>query len=130
LGKSLAEVRDLQAECNWPFELVERMEEREGVQAPVLKILTTTGGVPHEFLPEEVSARIIMRLVRSAEAYLGKTVTHAVISVPAKFDTVKKTATKLAAVIAGFKHENVDIINEPTAAALAFGLENPVRYPI
>jgi len=131
LGKSLDEVKQLQETSNWPFKIVERIEKRDEVDTVVLKIIATTlGGFTHEFLPEEVLARIIMRLSESAEVQLGKAVTHAVISVPAAFDDVKKRATKLAAIIAGFKEENIDIIYEPTAAALAYGLENPVRDPV
>jgi len=74
-----------------------------------------------DFTPQEISARILGKLKRDAEAFLGDTVTQAVITVPAYFDDAQRTATKEAGTIAGL--EVLRIINEPTAAALAYGLE-------
>ncbi len=73
------------------------------------------------YTSQEVSARTLMKLKRDAEAYLGDTVTQAVITVPAYFDDAQRTATKEAGQIAGL--EVLRIINEPTAAALAYGLD-------
>ena len=73
------------------------------------------------YTPQEISARTLMKLKRDAEAYLGDTVTQAVITVPAYFDDAQRTATKEAGQIAGL--EVLRIINEPTAAALAYGLD-------
>ena len=73
------------------------------------------------YTPQEISARTLMKLKRDAEAYLGDTVTQAVITVPAYFDDAQRTATKEAGEIAGL--EVLRIINEPTAAALAYGLD-------
>ena len=73
------------------------------------------------YTAQEVSARTLMKLKRDAEAYLGQTVSEAVITVPAYFDDAQRTATKEAGQIAGL--EVLRIINEPTAAALAYGLE-------
>ena len=73
------------------------------------------------YTAQEVSARTLMKLKRDAEAYLGDTVTQAVITVPAYFDDAQRTATKEAGQIAGL--EVLRIINEPTAAALAYGLD-------
>ena len=70
---------------------------------------------------QEISARILMKLKRDAEAYLGDTVTEAVITVPAYFDDAQRTATQEAGQVAGLKV--LRIINEPTAAALAYGLD-------
>jgi molecular chaperone DnaK len=74
-----------------------------------------------KYTSQEISARTLMKLKRDAEAYLGDTVTQAVITVPAYFDDAQRTATKEAGQIAGL--EVLRIINEPTAAALAYGLE-------
>ncbi|HWH33236.1 MAG TPA: molecular chaperone DnaK, partial [Egibacteraceae bacterium] len=73
------------------------------------------------YTAQEISARILMKLKRDAEAYLGEEVTQAVITVPAYFDDAQRQATKEAGQIAGL--EVLRIINEPTAAALAYGLD-------
>ncbi|MGA2210464.1 MAG: molecular chaperone DnaK [Acidimicrobiales bacterium] len=73
------------------------------------------------YTAQEISARILQKLKRDAEGYLGDTVTQAVITVPAYFDDAQRTATKEAGQIAGL--EVLRIINEPTAAALAYGLD-------
>ena len=73
------------------------------------------------YSPQEISARTLMKLKKDAEAYLGEKVESAVITVPAYFDDSQRQATLQAGEIAGFKVER--IINEPTAAALAYGLD-------
>ena len=73
------------------------------------------------YAAQEISARILQKLKADAEAYLGDTVTQAVITVPAYFDDAQRTATKEAGAVAGL--EVLRIINEPTAAALAYGLD-------
>ncbi len=74
-----------------------------------------------KYTAQEISARILQKLKRDAESYLGDTVTQAVITVPAYFDDAQRTATKEAGQVAGL--EVLRIINEPTAAALAYGLD-------
>lgn len=81
------------------------------------KRITTLGA--KSFLPEELSSLVLRSLVRDAEQFLGESVSEAVISVPAYFNDIQRNATKAAGQLAGLKVER--IINEPTAAALAYG---------
>ncbi|KAI2808522.1 Endoplasmic reticulum chaperone BiP, partial [Blomia tropicalis] len=88
-------------------------------QKPHVKI--NTGSSDKVFAPEEISAMVLIKMKETAEAYLGKTVTHAVVTVPAYFNDAQRQATKDAGAIAGLNV--MRIINEPTAAAIAYGLD-------
>jgi len=81
-----------------------------------------------EYTSQEISARILMKLKRDAESYLGEKVTEAVITVPAYFNDAQRQATKEAGQIAGL--EVLRIINEPTASSLAYGLDKETDHTI
>jgi heat shock protein 5 len=98
---------------HFPFTLVSK-ESKPYVQVE-------TGDGQSTFAPEEVSAMILQKMKQTAEAYLGYTVEKAVVTVPAYFNDAQRQATKDAGTIAGMKVER--IINEPTAAAIAYGLD-------
>ncbi len=91
----------------------------EVVKGPNGDVLVKAGG--KELAPPEISAMILQKLKADAEAYLGEPVTHAVITVPAYFNNAQREATKDAGKIAGLEVQR--IVNEPTAAALAYGLD-------
>ncbi|BEJ17040.1 hypothetical protein CspHIS471_0604410 [Cutaneotrichosporon sp. HIS471] len=98
---------------HWPFKIV----NKDG--KPMIEI--DNKGTLKEFTPEEISAMILTRMKETAEAYLGEKVTHAVVTVPAYFNDAQRKATKDAGRIAGLNV--LRIVNEPTAAAIAYGLD-------
>uniref|UniRef100_A0A6B2EEA2 Heat shock 70 kDa protein cognate 4 n=1 Tax=Phlebotomus kandelakii TaxID=1109342 RepID=A0A6B2EEA2_9DIPT len=98
---------------HWPFEVV-NMETKPKIQVYYKDEKKT-------FFPEEISSMVLTKMKETAEAYLGKTVTNAVITVPAYFNDSQRQATKDAGTISGLNV--LRIINEPTAAAIAYGLD-------
>jgi len=99
----------------WPFKVISDTKDR-----PIISV--TFKGETKEFAAEEISSIVLSRLKQMAEDKIGSKVTDAVITVPAYFDQLQRQATKDAAQIAGINVLN--IINEPTAAAVAYSLEN------
>jgi len=97
----------------YPFKVVEKSSK------PYVKVDTSQG--ERTFSPEEISAMVLTKMKETAEAYLGKKVTHAVVTVPAYFNDAQRQATKDAGIIAGLTV--MRIINEPTAAAIAYGMD-------
>jgi L1 cell adhesion molecule like protein len=98
---------------HWPFEVVS-----DGGKP---KLSVEYKGETKSFFPEEISSMVLTKMKETAEAYLGKTVTDAVVTVPAYFNDSQRQATKDAGTIAGLNV--LRIINEPTAAAIAYGLD-------
>jgi len=99
----------------FPFKVINKNEK------PHIKINTGAGSGEKVFAAEEISAMVLGKMKEVAEAYLGKTVTHAVVTVPAYFNDAQRQATKDAGAIAGLTV--MRIINEPTAAAIAYGID-------
>merc|ERR1712004_16718 len=97
----------------FPFKLIEKSSK------PHIEVETSQG--TKVFAPEEISAMVLVKMKETAEAYLGKKVTHAVVTVPAYFNDAQRQATKDAGAIAGLTV--MRIINEPTAAAIAYGMD-------
>merc|ERR1712127_510095 len=97
----------------WPFKVVEKQTK------PFVRV--EVNGEMKQFAAEEISAMVLSKMKDIAEAYLGKKVTHAVVTVPAYFNDAQRQATKDAGVISGLTV--LRIINEPTAAAIAYGLD-------
>jgi heat shock protein 1/8 len=99
----------------WPFKVIEKEDGKPFIQVSYKDELK-------EFRPEELSAMILVKMKETAEGFLNEKVKKAVITVPAYFNDAQRQATKDAGVIAGL--DVLRIINEPTAAAIAYGLDN------
>jgi L1 cell adhesion molecule like protein len=112
IGRSFDDPNVQKDMLNWPFKVVD-IDTRPSISVEV-------AGETKLLQPEEVSAMILVRMKETAEAYLGKTVKNAVVTVPAYFNDAQRNATKTAGKIAGLNV--MRIINEPTAAAIAYGL--------
>ncbi|VDO71113.1 unnamed protein product [Heligmosomoides polygyrus] len=97
----------------WPFKIVDKNNKPH--------VTLKVGKEVKQFTPEEISAMVLGKMKEIAESYLGKEVKHAVVTVPAYFNDAQRQATKDAGTIAGLNV--VRIINEPTAAAIAYGLD-------
>jgi heat shock protein 5 len=113
IGRKFSE-KDVQTDIkHFPYKVVSKDEK------PVVKV--EVGGTEKTFTPEEISAMVLSKMKETAEAYLGKKVTHAVVTVPAYFNDNQRQATKDAGMIAGLNV--LRVVNEPTAAAIAYGLD-------
>jgi L1 cell adhesion molecule like protein len=103
---------------HWPFTVISDGEKP--------KIQVQYKGETKIFSPEEISSMVLTKLKETAEGYLGKTVTSAVITVPAHFNSSQRQATMDAGKIAGLNV--LQLMNEPTAAAIAYGLNKKVTF--
>lgn len=112
IGRKYTEIKDEVA--NLPYKVVEGKNGAAVIECEI-------DGKTETFMPEQISSMILGKLKADAEAYLGEPVTQAVITVPAYFNDDQRRATKDAGAIAGL--EVLRIINEPTAASLAYGLD-------
>ncbi|KAG0657616.1 70-kilodalton heat shock protein [Rhodotorula mucilaginosa] len=98
---------------HWPFKIIDKATK------PIIQV--EYKGETKEFTPEEISSMVLLKMKETAEAYLGGTVSNAVVTVPAYFNDSQRQATKDAGTISGLNV--LRIINEPTAAAIAYGLD-------
>ncbi|CAL8125442.1 unnamed protein product [Prunus armeniaca] len=104
---------------HWPFKVIQGLDDKP-------KIVVTHMGVEKQFTAEEISSLVLVKMREIAEAYLGSTVKNAVITVPAYFNDSQRQATKNAGASAGLNV--MRIINEPTAAAIAYGLHKKAGW--
>ncbi|CAG0891036.1 unnamed protein product [Darwinula stevensoni] len=117
IGRKFDDASVLSDMKHWPFTVVNDNGKP--------KIQVSYKGEMKTFSPEEISSMVLTKMKETAEEYLGKTVTDAVVTVPAYFNNSQRQATKDAGRIAGLNV--LHIMNEPTAAAIAYGLNNKVR---
>ncbi|WWC96320.1 chaperone DnaK [Kwoniella sp. B9012] len=113
IGRSADDPDVKKDQKHWPFKIVNKSGK------PMIQV--NHKGDLKEFTPEEISAMVLTKMKETAEAYLGHKVTHAVVTVPAYFNDAQRSATKDAGTIAGLTV--LRIVNEPTAAAIAYGLD-------
>jgi L1 cell adhesion molecule like protein len=102
---------------HWPFTVINDRGKP--------KIQVQYKGETKTFFPEEISSMVLTKMKQTAEAYLGKTVTSAIITVPVYFNELQRQATMNAGTIAGLNI--LQIMDEPTAAAIAYGLDKKVH---
>nr|AEG19530.1 heat shock protein 70 [Glaciozyma antarctica] len=113
IGRKFADAEVQSDMKHWPFKIIDKATK------PIIQV--EYRGETKEFTPEEISSMILLKMKETAEAYLGTVVTNAVVTVPAYFNDSQRQATKDAGVISGMNV--LRIINEPTAAAIAYGLD-------
>jgi len=114
IGRKLDDATVKTDMANWPFTVKDSVKGKPCIEVEV-------AGEKKTYLPEEISAMVLSKMRQTAESYLGQEVKDAVITVPAYFNDSQRQATKDAGLIAGLNV--LRIINEPTAAALAYGLD-------
>ncbi|XP_076927014.1 heat shock cognate 70 kDa protein-like [Bidens hawaiensis] len=119
IGRKYSDPKVQENKKLWPFRVIEG-------PADTPKVVVSYKGEEKEFLAEEISAMVLGKMKDFAEAYLGRVVKNAVITVPAYFNDAQRQATKDAGTIAGLNV--LRMINEPTAAAIAYGLDNRSEY--
>jgi len=118
IGRNFSDHHVQQDMKHWPFKVIEKGGK------PVIQV--EYKGAKSEFTPEEISSMVLVKMRECAESYLGQTVKKAVVTVPAYFNDSQRQATKDAGTIAGL--EVLRIINEPTAAAIAYGLNKEAAH--
>ncbi|KAI0645221.1 heat shock protein [Trametes meyenii] len=114
IGRKFGDAEVKEDMKHWPFKIVPKSDGRPAVEVE-------NGGKPQQYSSEELSSMVLTKMRETAEQYLGKKVNHAVVTVPAYFNDAQRQATKDAGTIAGL--DVLRVINEPTAAALAYGLD-------
>jgi len=120
IGRRFADPQLQEDVRSWPFRVVASAREGEDATNAGCAVEVEFKGETRRFAPEEISAMVLARMKSTAEGYLGHAVTDAVVTVPAYFSDAQRQATKDAGTIAGLNV--MRIINEPTAAAIAYGL--------